>query len=287
MPNESTSPTDSSRFEPLTFEASTVPGAASCGGCGTVLRGSYHLAGETMVCAKCRYAAEAKLNGATGAAGLLRAVMFGGSAAIVGAVAYYAFVKLTDHEWALITAFVGIGVGMAVRIGSRGHGGRKFQLVAVILTWLAMGGSHLPFLVDGARDAKTPPVEAPATNVPNAGSLRSYADSTAALQATSAGDDGAPAVPAATTDSTPAPATSLGEPVYIERSLGSRLAIVAAAVLAGLFATPVIVAVANPIAGLCTAYALYRAWKTNAGGPILETSGPFRLRDGTAGASAG
>lgn len=287
MPNDANSPTGSSHFEPLTFDSSTVPGAANCGGCGTVLRGSYHLVGETMVCAKCRYAAEAKLNGGTGAAGLFRAVMFGGSAAVVGAVAYYAFVKLTDHEWALITAFVGIGVGMAVRIGSRGHGGRKFQLVAVILTWLAMGGSHLPFLDEGARDAKTPPAEAPATNVPNAGSLRSYADSTAALEATSAGDDEAPAAPAATADSTTLPTASLGEPVYVERSLGSRLAIVAAAVLAGLFATPVIVAMANPIAGLCTAYALYRAWKTNAGDPRLETSGPFRLQDGNADASAG
>ncbi len=287
MPNDATISTSSSQFEPLTFDGSTVPGAASCGACGTVLRGSYHLVGETMVCAKCRYAAEAKLNGGTGAMGLFRAVMFGGGAAIVGAGAYYAFVKLTDHEWALITAFVGIGVGMAVRIGSRGYGGRKFQLVAVILTWVAMGGSHLPFLVEGGRHAKTPPAEAPATNVPNAGSLRSYADSTAALQAASAGDDDAPAAPAATTDSTPAPAASLGEPLYIERSLGSRLAIVAAAVLVGLFATPVIVAVANPIAGLCTAYALYRAWKTNAGGPRLAISGPFRLQDGNAGTSAG
>ncbi len=287
MPNDATNPRGTSQFEPLTFDATAAPGAATCTQCGSALRGSYHLIGESMVCGKCRYAAEGQLQSGTGAAGLLRAVLFGTGAAIVGAVAYYGFVKITGYEWALITAFVGIGVGMAVRSGSRGHGGRKFQLVAVALTWLAMGGSHLPFLYEGDEEAGSTAAEAPATSVPNAGSLRSYADSTAALEATAADDEGAPAGSDASADSTPAAAAAaLGEPVYMEQSLGARLGTLALALLIGLFATPVIMAVASPIGGLCTAYALYRAWKTNTGNPPLAASGPYRLQDGTDRAAA-
>ena len=106
MPNDATNPRGTSQFEPLTFDAGSTAGTPGCSKCGTALRGSYHLIGESMACAKCRYAAEGELRSGTGAAGLLRAIAFGSGAAIVGAAAYYAFVKLTDHEWALITAFL-------------------------------------------------------------------------------------------------------------------------------------------------------------------------------------
>jgi hypothetical protein len=116
-----------------------------------------------MSCGPCRFAAEEQLRGGTGAVGLARAVVFGAGAAVVGAAGYCGFVKMTGIEWALITAFVGLGVGMAVRIGSRGHGGRKFQGVAVALTYLAMSGAYMPFIIDGLAAgpdgvALTPPL---------------------------------------------------------------------------------------------------------------------------------
>jgi hypothetical protein len=210
MSSDATNSRSNSQFEPLTFDASASPGAASCAKCGTQLRGSYHMVDESMACAKCRYAAEAQSAGGTGAGALLRAIGFGTGAAIVGAVGYYAFVKITDIEWALLTALVGIGVGMAVRVGSRGHGGRKYQVVALVLTYFAMSGAYLPFIAAGVDEASK----------------------------------------------------------------------ASAGVLAlGLLTTPVFVAFASPISGLFIAYALYRAWKSNAGGlrPVT-TSGPFRLQ---------
>ena len=221
MPSDPTSNRVPSQFEPLTFEASAAPGAATCHKCGTALRGSYHMINERMSCGPCRFAAEEQLSGGTGAAGLARAVVFGGGAAIVGAAGYYAFVKVTGIEWALITAFVGLGVGMAVRIGSRGHGGRKFQGVAVGLTYLAMAGAYMPFIIDGLTG----------------------------------GPDG--------------------------------VALSPALVIEWLVKTPIIVGLASPISGLFIAYALYRAWKSNAAGVPLTVSGPFRLQDagGTRGAA--
>jgi len=213
MSSDATSSRTGSQFEPLTFETSAAPGAAACQKCGTVLRGSYHMINERMACGPCRFAAEEQLSGGTGLAGVARAVVFGAGAAVLGAAGYYAFVKLTNVEWALLTALVGLGVGMAVRVGSRGHGGRKFQVVAIALTYLAMSAAYMPFII---------------------------------AELTS-GPEGAP--------------------------------ITADVLLAWLVKTPVIVGLASPISGLFIAYALFRAWKSNAAGVPLTVSGPFRLQD--------
>ena len=220
MSSDATSNRAGSQFEPLSFETSAAPGAAACQKCGTVLRGSYHMINERMSCGPCRFAAEEQLSGGTGAAGLARAIVFGAGAAVLGAAGYYAFVKLTNVEWALLTALVGIGVGMAVRVGSRGHGGQKFQVVALALTYLAMSAAYMPFIV---AELTTGPEAVPIT----------------------------PGV-----------------------------------LLTWLVKTPIFVGLASPISGLFIAYALYRAWKSNAAGVPLTVSGPFRLQDAAGRATA-
>ena len=277
MPNDATNPPRNSPFEPLTFDASAAPGAATCTKCGTALRGSYHLIGESMACSKCRYAADAQSEGATGARPVMRAVLFGAGAAIVGAAGYYAFVKITGIEWALLTALVGLGVGMAVRIGSRGHGGRRYQFVAVILTYFAMAGAYLPFmlsrLADGAKEPRATAGAGTVTPPP----LHAYADSMAALQKTDEHaaepeDSDAAAAPSV------APEVTLAENTK-EITPSKAFAVLAAALLLGLLTTPVFVAFASPISGLFIVYALYRAWKSNAGGfQAVAVSGPFRLQ---------
>ena len=214
MPNDASKPAGSSQFEPLAFDSSVAPAAATCTKCGTALRGSYHMIGESMACGKCRYAAESQAGGATGAAPMIRAVLFGAGAAIVGAGGYYAFVKITNIEWALLTALVGLGVGMAVRIGSRGHGGQKYQIVATVLTYFAMSGAYLPFILEGLTEG------------------------------------------------------------------ADAIAITPSVLLVWLVKTPLIVGLASPISGLFIVYALYRAWKSNAGegAQQVAVSGPFRLQ---------
>ena len=273
MSSDATNSRPQSQFEPLTFDASAPPGAASCAKCGTQLRGSYHMVDDSMTCAKCRYAAEAQSAGGTGTGALLRAIGFGTGAAIVGAVGYYAFVKITDIEWALLTALVGIGVGMAVRVGSRGHGGRKYQIVAVVLTYFAMSGAYLPFIAAGANEASqashAATTSAPAARPANADADASVApaapeDAPAESNTPAAGEGTATAVPATSTPRMP---------------VGTAFAILAGVLALGLLTTPVFVAFASPISGLFIAYALYRAWKSNAGGlrPVTA-SGPFRLQ---------
>jgi hypothetical protein len=273
MSSDASNSRSTSQFEPLTFDASAAPGAASCTKCGTQLRGSYHMVDESMTCAKCRYAAEAQSAGGTGAGALLRAIGFGTGAAIVGAVGYYAFVKITDIEWALLTALVGIGVGMAVRVGSRGHGGRKYQIVALVLTYFAMAGAYLPFIAAGANEARKTS-HPTATSAPAARAAKPGADAAAepAPAEDGAAEGGTPAADEGTATATPATSSH-------KMPVGTAFAILAGVLALGLLTTPVFVAFASPISGLFIAYALYRAWKSNAGGlrPVTA-SGPFRLQ---------
>lgn len=287
MPNDATNPQGTSQFEPLTFDASGAPDAVSCANCGASLRSWYHMVGESMTCSKCRYAAEAQSAGGTGAGALFRAIGFGAGAAVVGAVGYYAFVKITDIEWAMLTALVGIGVGMAVRVGSRGHGGRKYQIVALVLTYFAMAGAYLPFIAAGLSEGGKNSKAAASSERTRPPSLRSYADSMQSLSATA--DDSAAAASeaaagsAATSEAAPEAgpeaATAAPEEKAPTMPPATALAIVAGVLALGLITTPVFVAFASPISGLFIAYALYRAWKSNAGGlrPVT-VSGPFRLQ---------
>src|SRR5262249_2302827 len=50
---------------------------------------------------------------------------------------------LSGLELALIAIVVGYAIGRAVRIGSRGLGGRRSQLVAATLTYLSITGSYM------------------------------------------------------------------------------------------------------------------------------------------------
>ncbi len=265
MPNDATDPRASSQFEPLTFDASAAPGAAHCLLCGTALRGSYHMVNDKIACAKCRFAAEAKVQGGTSAAGLARAIAFGLGAAIVGAAAYYAFTKATGIEWALLTGLVGLGVGKAVNIGGNGHGGRKFQVVALALTWFAMAGAYMPFMMagagkgaDAARAKFSAQAQATVDSIKQANGADAPLDSAALVAVTRAQDRAAKL-----------------------KNFKMPLSVILIAIVAGLFTAPILVAMTSPISGLFIGYALYRAWKFNRGGESITVSGPFRLQGAT------
>lgn len=271
----------SSHFPPLA-PISTAADAGVCTHCGAALRSSYHVINETVACAKCRYAAEAKQS----SGGFGRALSYGLGAAVAGAIGYYLFVSVTGIEWGLITGLVGLGVGQAVRVGSRSQGGRKFQFLAIVLAYLAMGGAYLPLGVnefakgwnEGSGSEKAPtalhaPDASTATAdqaaVPESGTPGDAAnadDDSASLTAPATSSHGGSAAKAR-------PAKASGGIVAL-----GLVAILLAAVLA-LFAMPVLVALGSPISGLIMAFALVRAWRQNVGVATeqVRVAGPFRL----------
>jgi len=267
----------SSHFPPLTPIAA-VAAAGVCTHCGSQLRGSYHVVNEAVTCANCRYAAEEKHD----SGGFGRAFLFGAGAAVVGAIGYYVFVRATGMEWGLITALVGIGVGQAVRAGSRARGGRKFQVLALVLAYLAMGGAYLPFgaegfmqgLKNGRNTSATSPTasQAPASVAPASGDLLS-SDSAAATAEESEASD-----PATTPAATPAPRNPAAAPKIGGGLIALGIVMILVGGVLALFAMPVIVAVTSPLSGLIMCFALIRAWKQNAGvATELRVAGPFRM----------
>ena len=274
MSTDATS-SSSSHFPPLSPIA-TVASAGVCTRCVAQLRGSYHVVNEMVTCATCRHAAEAEHS----SGGFGRALAYGLGAAIAGAIGYYLFVRVTGMEWGLITALVGIGVGQAVRMGSRSRGGRKFQLLAVVLAYLSMGGAYLPYgaagFIEGMKNGEH---SSTAPAVANEGHAAAATDQLSADSAVATEEE-------ATTPESDAAASQPKQLAAANQKSakvgGGLLALGVVVILIGgvlaLFAMPVIVAFASPLSGLIMCFALFRAWKQNAGAPTeLRVAGPFRM----------
>ncbi|HYZ84318.1 MAG TPA: hypothetical protein VE621_07940 [Bryobacteraceae bacterium] len=60
---------------------------------------------------------------------------------------------ITSYELALIAILVGQLIGSAVRRGSAGLGGRRLQILAVALTYVAITFSYIPLLIKGVSEA--------------------------------------------------------------------------------------------------------------------------------------
>src|SRR6476620_11463352 len=130
MPNDASDSRAGSQFEPLTFHASAAAGAAACSRCGTQLRGSYHMIGESMACAKCRYAAQSQQQGGDGS-GVMRAIGYGLVVALLGGLLDYAYALMTGDDYPFVVILVAYAAGLAVRKASGGRGGRQFQVIAM------------------------------------------------------------------------------------------------------------------------------------------------------------
>jgi hypothetical protein len=123
-------------------ELPEVPKAAlACSDCKTVLRMSYFVMNERPVCPRCRAGYKAKVDRGTGTAAFLRAMAYGGGAALAGAVLFGAFLMLAPGI-RILGGLVGIGIGMlvarAIGKATAEYGGRPYQILAVTCTYLAI-----------------------------------------------------------------------------------------------------------------------------------------------------
>lgn len=132
------------QFERAEFE---TPPARACTSCKRPLENEYFECNGQMVCPECASGMNAYLASRRTSAGFWKAAGAGLGAAIAGA-AVYAAVRMTGYEFSLIAILVGYVVGRAVRWGSGGMGGRSFQALAMVLTYVSIASSSLPFLVN-------------------------------------------------------------------------------------------------------------------------------------------
>lgn len=220
--------------------------------------------GESMICGKCRSQHETATGGA-GADRFARAILFGVGAAIAGAAIYYAILAATGYSIGIIAIFVGYLVGRAVNAGSKGKGGRKYQLLAALLTYFAMSSTYV---VEGLRqigDEKTNSSTAAAPSIPGATGVVAM-DGTVETANDEAEPDASDAVE---NESQPA-----GEKPSSKS--GSMLVGIIAIVILVLL-SPILAGFSSPILLLILGFGVYQAWKMNRR-VSAELTGPFTLR---------
>lgn len=140
-------PTSALQFD-TAEPVSPDPQALSCAVCSRRIDSVYHETNGRIVCSPCRVQMEA----AQGNFG--KAVVFALGAGFAGWAIYYGILAVTGFELALISILVGFMVGRAVNIASGGLGGRLYQALGVLVTYVACTMAYLPLILAEAEVAE-------------------------------------------------------------------------------------------------------------------------------------
>jgi hypothetical protein len=111
------------------------PGDDHCQFCHQPISGNYFRVNEAMACLGCAEKARGELAKDTHAA-YMRGLLYGIGAAVVGMILYATFAITTGIIIGYVSLAVGWMVGNAILKGSGGVGGRRYQITAVLLTYL-------------------------------------------------------------------------------------------------------------------------------------------------------
>jgi hypothetical protein len=124
--------------------------AVMCAGCQARLQAEYYEINGRPFCGDCRGKIEGVAEPARGLLPFAVAAIFGLGAAVAGAAIYYAVIAITHLEIGLVAILIGYMVGYAVRRGAGGRGGLRFQILAAVLTYGAVGLAYAPLIVMSA-----------------------------------------------------------------------------------------------------------------------------------------
>ena len=134
---------DDLQFERAEFEDKNVK---KCAICKSAMTDSYYQLAGHNACPACT-ARFQQANREGNHAQLVRATLFGLGGAAAGCALYAIVSVATGMEFSLLAIACGWLVGRAMRKGSGGAGGRKFQIVAVLLTYGAITTSYIPRVI--------------------------------------------------------------------------------------------------------------------------------------------
>lgn len=129
-----------------TAEYSGSSGGDRCVSCNQPLTARFYRVNTRMACEGCVQELERR-QPADSHAGFVRGMLFGAGAAIVGMAGYAGFTILTGLYLGYVSLAVGWLVGKAIMLGSKGIGGRRCQIAAVILTYAAVSLAAVPIAI--------------------------------------------------------------------------------------------------------------------------------------------
>jgi len=240
-----------------TLETSTPEGAI-CKLCRQPFTRTYYRAGANTVCGRCADRIRREMPQDSHAA-FVRAILCGLVGFAIGLVIYATFAIATGITIGYLALAVGFIVGKAMMMGSKGVGGRRYQIAAVLLTYASVSMASIPIALNYMKDQ--------ARQRPSAQSQVSPKDSSAASHDNSVGE--ASQENGSTASAAPAKKMTV----------------------AGAIGTLTMIGLASPFLelaeggsgfiGLIILFVGMRfAWKMTAGRGNLKVEGPFQLATG-------
>lgn len=237
----------------LPADAGSSQQGVTCIGCQRTILDKYYDVNAQPVCESCRNQVAQHAEVPRGWPVIARACLFGFVAALLGAILYYAVIAITDFEIGIVAIAIGYMVGYGVRMGTRGRGGRRFQVMALVLTYWAVGLAYTPFLFSELSKQDT--TEQAGTNTTTPVDTAVTSDASEAVDGADAAD----------------PPNARG------------LALALAVLLGISFALPVLTVVSSLPGGLISAaiiaFGMHQAWRMTAV-PQLVITGPYRIGAG-------
>ena len=240
-------------FERATYE-NRDEARPPCGLCQKELGSHYWRWQQRVVCASCRDQLERTLAKSRSGASFAKALLLGGLTALGCGIAYAVFVAISTIQIAFVTIGIAFLVAKVIRKASSGVGGLRFQVLAVVLTYVAGTMGYVPAIFKAiSSDAKSHAAQTQST--------------TPAASKDADGKDGE-------VEGTPG---DRHQPADVGTLLG------AIAFLGGLvLASPFLTFTESPIGMLIILFGLWEAWKRSRGVP-LSLDGPYNVPPKTAG----
>ena len=146
--------TDDLQFEIAEPTPSTTPTPSAvpprtCVVCHRPISSTYFSVAGKIICPICCEKIQAAPAG-NPATRFAKATIMGIGAGVVGALIWYAVLKISGYEIGLIAILVGFMVGKSIRKGSGGRGGVGYQLLAVAITYLSVAAASFPIILQAA-----------------------------------------------------------------------------------------------------------------------------------------
>jgi len=129
-----------------TAEYSDKSAEATCKACGQKISGEYYRVNGAPCCADCTRRLQEQLPQDSHQA-FVRGLVFGVGAAVIGFILYVVFALTTGLVIGYVSLAVGYLVGKAIVMGSHGVGGRRYQVAAVLLTYMAVSLAAVPIAI--------------------------------------------------------------------------------------------------------------------------------------------
>jgi hypothetical protein len=243
---------ESLEFEHADFTAAPAAAPALvCAACRQPIADAYYEINGKILCGGCRDRVTAHVTGGSTPVRFLRAVLFGGLAALAGTSLYFLVLALTGYEVGLIAILVGFMVGAAVRKGSRHRGGLAYQLLAVFLTYTSIVAAYVPLMVAQAvKQARAQPAAAGAKEI---GPTKEQPQ---------------PEAPKNRRPDPAAPTPGVGQ-----------LIVLLFVLVALIYAAPFLAGIQNLLGLAIIFFGLFQAWQMNRRAKLV-INGPFRVESG-------